>query len=73
MSKRSQGDIEYSKDNPIGVFHCSPTNSTPFTKCCDAAITEREECCPSCGLYVIGWDSYYKDNIRFRYAFRTKR
>jgi len=70
MKKRSCKEIEDSKDYPIGVFHCSPTNSTAFTRCCEVAITSREECCPSCGLYVFGWDSQNRDQARFYYAFR---
>lgn len=30
------------------VFHCSPTNSTHFTTCCQVAITDSEQRCPRC-------------------------
>lgn len=68
--KKSSKEIERTKDYPIGVFHCSPTNSTHFTNCCKVAITSYENCCPNCGFYVIGWNSNNKDNIRFKYAFK---
>lgn len=31
-----------------GVRFSGPTNSTFFTTCCRAAITDREERCPQC-------------------------
>ena len=34
------------------VYYDSPTNSTLFTTCCDAAITDRESSCPACGFEV---------------------
>lgn len=69
ISKKTDRQIEQSKDYPVGVFHCSTTNSTSFTNCCKVAICGDQQCCPKCGLYVIGWDSNNRDNIRFRYAF----
>lgn len=66
--KHSYEKIEESKDYPQGVYYCSPTNSTFFTRCCDCAITDREERCPSCGLYVVGWDSGNKNMSRSFYA-----
>ena len=35
-----------------GVYHCSPTNSTFFTTCCDTAILDHQERCPACGRRV---------------------
>lgn len=35
-----------------GVFHCSPTNSTHFTRCCETAICDDQRCCPRCGRPV---------------------
>ena len=32
-----------------GVFHCSPTNSTKFTTCCEVAICADQQRCPRCG------------------------
>ena len=31
-----------------GVFYCSPTNSTFFTACCEVAICDDQQKCPSC-------------------------
>ena len=30
------------------VFHCSPTNSTHFTTCCEVAICDDQQKCPRC-------------------------
>jgi hypothetical protein len=30
------------------VFHCSSTNSTKFTTCCETAILDHEQRCPRC-------------------------
>lgn len=72
MSKKSLKEIEKSKYNPVGVFHCSPTNSTPFTECCSVAVIDEDKC-PKCGLYVVGYESANKSGFRFSYAFRRKR
>ena len=32
----------------IGVFLCSPTNSTMFTNCCQVAICDDQGLCPRC-------------------------
>lgn len=66
-------EIEASKDFPVGVFHCSPTNSTPFTNCCKVAICSHESCCPRCGLYIVGYDSSNPEAFRFKYAFSGRR
>jgi len=39
-----------------GIYHCSPTNSTFFTDCCDVAITDVEPLCPKCRNDVVGHD-----------------
>lgn len=70
--KKSSREIESSKDYPQGVFHCSPTNSTAFTNCCQVAIRDDEKQCPACGLYVVGWDSPNRGKARFYHAFRRK-
>lgn len=31
-----------------GVYHCSPTNSTFFTRCCSVAICDHQALCPKC-------------------------
>ncbi len=31
------------------VYHCSPTNSTFFTTCCNVAILDHEDFCGKCG------------------------
>jgi len=31
-----------------GVYYCSPTNSTYFTRCCDVAICDDQQKCPQC-------------------------
>jgi predicted amidophosphoribosyltransferase len=45
-----------------GVYHCSPTNSTHFTTCCETAITDRERCCPRCGEPVYPHHSRYGED-----------
>ena len=30
------------------VYHCSPTNSTNFTTCCEVAICDDQQKCPRC-------------------------
>ena len=37
----------------IGVFLCSPTNSTMFTKCCRVAICDDQVQCPRCKKEVF--------------------
>ena len=34
------------------VFHCSPTNSTHFTTCCQVAICDDQQKCPRCSKDV---------------------
>lgn len=34
------------------VFHCSPTNSTTFTTCCECAICDDQSLCPMCGVEI---------------------
>jgi hypothetical protein len=46
------------------VYLDSPTNSTMFTTCCDAAITDAENKCPRCKQHVTPpgpnrWESAY--------------
>jgi hypothetical protein len=31
-----------------GVYYCSSTNSTFFTKCCNVAICDDQQKCPRC-------------------------
>lgn len=40
------------------VFHCSPTNSTHFTTCCEVAICDDQQKCPRCGKDVY---PFYED------------
>lgn len=39
---------EIREEAMIGVFLCSPTNSQPFTNCCEVAICDHEPVCPRC-------------------------
>lgn len=73
MGKASDKQISDSRNFPIGVYHASPYNSTPFTRCCDSACIS-EACCPSCGRYVVGYDlpNNERYNYRFDYAYRKK-
>jgi len=60
----------------IGVYHCSPTNSTFFTNCCGCAITDSEKVCPKCKQEVIGYDydlASERHSIRWNCAFRRRR
>ncbi len=34
------------------VYLDSPTNSTFFTTCCSAALTDRQANCPACGVEI---------------------
>ena len=59
----------------IGVYLCSPINSTLFTECCDVAICDYEINCPNCERPVIGCDetnNHKRGNIRWNYAFNYK-
>ena len=60
-------------DSVFGVFLCSPTNSTMFTKCCECAICNYETRCPNCRGLIIGHE-YESDHergvVRWRYAFK---
>lgn len=47
-----------------GVFLCSATNSTMFTTCCETAICDDEQKCPSCGEFVHPFDEYMTDKER---------
>lgn len=40
-----------------GVYLCSDTNSTMFTKCCNVAICDHELVCPTCKEKVVGYDA----------------
>ena len=70
LEKLSEKEIEESKYYPKGVYLCSPYNSTMFTKCCEVAICDDQQNCPSCGLYVVGWDSYNRNKTRWLYAYK---
>jgi hypothetical protein len=70
------------------VFHCSPTNSTFFTTCCQTAICDHQQKCPRCRKDVYPFyegmsererseaaGGYYHHNThmaRFRMAHRSK-
>lgn len=47
------------------VFHCSSTNSTHFTTCCEVAICSDQDHCPRCGQIV----EPAGDAARFRAAY----
>ncbi len=49
------------------VYHCSPTNSTTFTTCCDVAII-NEGSCPRCGKEVFPKGA----QARFRFAHASR-
>jgi hypothetical protein len=52
----------------IGVFLCSPTNSSMFTNCCRVAITDREARCPVCRQEVYpGEDATEHERYRLRW------
>lgn len=72
--KESQSKIKASEKYPVGVHHCSPYNSTPFTDCCNVACIDEANC-PSCGLFVYGHHLYYshRRNARFNYAFQKSK
>ena len=67
--KLSAKQVDDSRQWPSGVHHDNPYNSTPFTNCCNVAITEHEQQCPLCERYVVGWDSKNRNKDRFYYAF----
>ena len=57
----------------IGVYLCSPTNSTMFTNCCHVAICNDQPKCPVCKIEIIGSDAesnHARGRIRWRYAFK---
>lgn len=47
-----------------GVFHCSPTNSTFFTTCCEVAICDDQEKCPVCRKDVYPFHEGMSDRER---------
>lgn len=64
------------------VFHCSPTNSQPFTSCCETAICEDQAYCPICKAEVYPgyadqdgkpYPNYIRHQRRFDQAFGSKR
>jgi len=65
--------MEKVQETEAYVYLASKTNSTMFTTCCEAAITNSEKQCPKCEKYVYGHD-YIDENsrriIRWNYAFR---
>jgi hypothetical protein len=68
---RSVVDIrERSKRYPKGVHLCNSTNSTIFTNCCNAAITDRDKQCPKCRYYIVGWDSKNVNKTRWLFAYK---
>lgn len=57
----------------IYVFLCSPTNSTMFTNCCEAAILDREWKCPGCGKEVYpgkNCNEHERGRLRWSWAYR---
>lgn len=56
------------------VYLCSPTNSTFFTTCCNAAINDHEEKCPVCNRdvtpkgHAARWEAAYGPTRRARLA-----
>lgn len=51
-----------------GVFLCSPTNSQMFTTCCQTAICDNQQKCPSCGEDVYPFYEGMTDEERAHYA-----
>ena len=46
------------------VYYYARTNSTHFTTCCDVAILERQQKCPSCGVDVYPFHSQMTEKER---------
>lgn len=60
----------------IGVFLCSPTNSTMFTECCKVAICDNESKCPSCRDEVYPGEAatdHERNMRRWEYAYGPTR
>jgi hypothetical protein len=67
------------------VYHCSPTNSTFFTTCCQVAICDGQQKCPRCKMDVypfyggmsdkdrdLAAGGYYNHNTRMARMSATK-
>jgi hypothetical protein len=50
------------------VFLCSPTNSTMFTTCCEVAITDQEQQCPTCRQEVLPFGRNERWSVAYRRA-----
>ncbi len=48
-------------ETPASVRYCSPTNSTCFTTCCEAAILPDQRKCPDCGRFVYPFSAAMSD------------
>ena len=46
------------------VYHCSPTNSTFFTTCCNTAICDNQQKCPRCRKDVYPFSEDMTDKER---------
>lgn len=59
----------------IGVFLCSPTNSTMFTNCCRVAINDDQALCPRCRQEVQPGEeatNHERHVARWRQAYRKQ-
>jgi len=67
--------MHYNEDVIVDIVPLMPqgTNSTMFTQCCGAAITDDQQCCPVCGRKVVGYDQApgtERERVRWKNATR---